>query len=149
MEKAKIVNISNLFTIGDVPSSGYKKYFKIWVRCDMNDADYMESTKYIPENEFRSDILLLCVISYICSDHFNYDSYEDDKNFDWLYSYSGHYLNVYDSESDLYGHTLDGFSLTYFDENGIERAVNIPTLEEIFGDFEIAKREMNKLHDSF
>ena len=151
MEKAKIVNISNLYTIGGVKSYGFKKCFKIWIECDMNDADYMEESYTISDSNFRADKLKMCVISYLYSNHFDdSEPLSNDINFSWLEEYCNrNRLTVHDTCGDSYGHSITGFSLTYFNEFGVECDVHVPTPEEIFGDFETAKQEMNILYQNY
>ena len=135
------------FTMKPKGKSNLKNMYEINVECDANDGDYMNTT-VIQTCFSEKEILLLAYLNL--NERFPWFSkWKDVKAIeDPNYAFGGKYIEnntrldtddfclydwVHDMEYLIYQcHSIEGFEITYYDENGWAFICQLPDLYELF-----------------
>lgn len=138
------------------------RFYRVYVKCDANDADYMRDTLVFNKNSFEEDELLLLVLSYVSK-----YSGKFSEGKDWNGGYYGHHVNenedfpwlrdyllengilIFDGMCDMPCHSVSSIDIIYYDDNEIANKVKLPDVDDLFESKEEFVNYLNKLYSDY
>lgn len=112
-----------------------------FTRTDVNDGDYLNDYIEIKYNDFKDDILLQYILSYVNE---NDDVKDDDtlchpeKFCDYLRD-----MGLLSSDDNGYGHSRYIVEMYYYDENNKKYPMTIPSFKDLNADMDELKKMLH------